>query len=396
MKNLVVGAGLTGAVIAERLAKQLNENVLVIDKKSFVGGSLYDYVDTKSGITIQKYGANVFHTDEKFIWDYLSNFTDWHYFYFEPKVLIQGQEATLPVNLNTLYNVFPEQFAKMLEDKLLTKFGYNSRVLISELAKNFDDDLKFLANYFYENIFKPFTMKQLGLSASDIPKCEDSPFPIYVSIDDRYYQDKYQAMPKDGWTRMIENILNDKKIKIKLNTDFTDINPQKFDRIFYTGSIDEYFDYKYGELSYRSLHIDLKEEDVEQYQSAPVCNVPFDFDFTRIIEYKLFGNKTSPKTILGFEYSENFVLGKNERSYPIRTQESQAIYEKYADEVKILDNVYFAGTFGDFKYYEADGKINRAFELINKIMMPNNDYKDFQENSIEIVEAEETELSQDE
>ncbi|MBR2526009.1 NAD(P)-binding protein [bacterium] len=369
MKNLVVGAGLTGAVIAERIASKLNEDVTVIEKASHVGGMHYDYIDKETGILVQPKHLNFLHTNNKFIWDYLSNFTKLQPLTFRPLVSIQGINATLPLCLLTLHEVFPEDFAKMLENKLISKFGYNKKITLADMHRNFDEDLKFLAEYFYENVFKPNTIKQWGISENSIPDCSDTYYPFDISMDDRYFKDKYQAIPTCGWTNMIENILKHKNIKLKLNTNFSDINPEKFDRIFYTGSIDEYFDYKHGELPYRSVRTELENNLTDL--NGQTFNYPYNFDFIRTNVYKkIIPNVTynTDKDIVGFEYIENFELGKNERFYPINNPQSIEIYQKYNDEAKTLPNVFFAGRLGEFKYYESDELVKRAFETVAKLI----------------------------
>ena len=243
MKNLVVGAGLTGAVIAERIATMLREEVTVIDKASHVGGMHYDYVDKDTNILVHAKHVNFLHTEHKFIWDYLSKFGKLAPVTFKPSVRIQGKNVSMPLCLCTIDELFPEDFAKMLTNKLIAKFGYNRQITLAEMYRNMDEDLKFLANYFYENVFKPYTVKQWGVDEDALPECEDTYYPFYISNDNRYYKEKYVAIPENGWTELIENILkNNKNIKLKLNTDFSDINPTKYDRIFFTGSIHEYFD----------------------------------------------------------------------------------------------------------------------------------------------------------
>lgn len=369
MKNLVVGAGLTGAVIAERLASKLNEDVTVIDKASHVGGMHYDYIDKETGILVQPRHLNFLHTNNKFIWDYMSNFTKLLPLTFRPLVSIQGINATLPLCLLTLHEVFPEDFAKMLENKLIAKFGYNKKITLADMHRNFDEDLKFLSEYFYENVFKPYTIKQWGISENDLPECSDTYYPFDISMDDRYFKDKYQATPSSGWTHTIENILKHKNIKLKLNTDFADVNIDKFDRIFYTGSIDEYFDYKHGELPYRSVRTEIEENLTDL--NGQTFNYPYSFDFIRVNVYrKVLPNTiyTSGKDIVGFEYIENFELGKNDRFYPINNPQSMEIYQKYLDDAKDLKNVFFAGRLGEFKYYESDELIKRAFETVARLI----------------------------
>ena len=371
MKNLVVGAGLTGAVIAERIATMLREDVVVVEKDSHIGGMHYDYVDKESGIVVQPLHTNFLHTNEKFIWDYLSKYTKFMPLTFRPAVEVQGFNISMPLCLDAL-DVFPEEFGNMLQNKLISKFGYNKQVTLAELHRNFDDDLKFLAEYFYQNVFKPYTIKLWGISENALPACEDTYFPFRISTDNRYYKEKYQSIPLNGWTDLINNILkSNKRIKVKLNTDFSEINPRKFDRIFYTGSIDEYFDYKFGELPYRSVKVDVREDYCTNGTDVGTYNYPDNFDFIRLNIYKnIQYNKiyTSNKEIVGFEYVENFELGKNERFYPINNSKSNEIYKKYTEEAKELSNVYFTGRLGEFKFYESDELVTRAFETVARLI----------------------------
>lgn len=378
MNNLVVGAGLTGAVIAERIASKLRENVTVIDRASHVGGMHYDYLDKDSGILVQPKHLNFLHTNSKFIWDYLSNFANLTPVTFRPLVQIQGFSATMPLCLLTLHEIFPEDFAKMLENKLIAKFGYNKKITLAEMHRNFDDDLKFLSEYFYENVFKPYTIKQWGLSEESLPDCADTYYPFFISLDDRYFKEKYQAVPVCGWTNMIENILKHKNIKLKLNTDFSEINVAKYDRIFFTGSIDEYFDYKHGELPYRSVRVELN-ENLTDFGKIATYNYPYDYDFIRANVYKnvmpnnIYSNN---KDIVGFEYIEDFELGKNERFYPVNNELSQSIYRQYLEESENLHNIFFAGRLGEFKYYESDELITRAFETVARLMINNDNIEE--------------------
>lgn len=374
MKNLVVGAGLTGAIIAERIATMLREEVVVIDKASHVGGMHYDYVDKDSNILVHARHINYLHTEDKYIWDYLSKFTKLSPVTFRPAVSIQGKNVDMPLCLNTIGQLFPEDFAKTLTNKLIAKFGYNRQITLAEMYRKMDEDLKFLSNYFYENVFKPYTMKQWGIEEDALPECADTYYPFYISTDNRYYKEKYVAMPENGWTNLIENILkSNKNIKLKLNTEFSDINPAKFDRIFYTGSIDEYFDYKHGELPYRSVRMEL-ENNIVPEDYCGTYNYPYEYDFIRtnffahITPDRIY-NKN--KEIAGFEYIEEFELGKNERFYPLNNVVSNEIFAKYLEDASKLENVYFAGRLGEFKYYESDELVRRAFEIVASLVNKN-------------------------
>ena len=363
IKNLIVGAGISGAVVARKIAEELDETVLVIDRKDHIAGNIYDYRDSKTGITIHKYGPHIFHTNIKEVWDFLSRFTEWHYFYLKPNAVIEGNSVTLPFNLTTLYEVFSSKMAERIEEKLISKYGYGVKVPILDLKNNEDEDLKFLADYVYEHVFKNYTMKQWGLKPEEIDPSVTARVPVFISHDNRYFQDKYQGIPLNGYTKMVEKILDHPNIKVKLNTDYKDINGD-FERIIYTGAIDEFFGYKYGELPYRSLVFDVRTINKEYFQKAVVTNYPNEYDFTRITEHKYFLDEKSEKTVISIEYPQVFENGKNERYYPISNPDNQALYEKYkAEQPK---NVYFIGRLGDYKYYNMDLAIDRALNFFKE------------------------------
>lgn len=363
-KNLVVGAGFSGATIANLLATVLDEEVIVIDKKDHIAGNCFDYRD-KNGIMMHKYGPHIFHTNSEKVWKFLNKFTSFNTYMHEVVGLIDGIEAYIPFNFNTLYQVFPPLMAQRLEEKLLKAFKYNTKVPILEFQNQDDDDLKFLADYVYEKIFLNYTMKQWGKTPDEIDKGVTARVPVYLSRDNRYFQDKYQGIPINGYTKVIQNMLAHKNITLKLNTEFT--STEGFDRIFYTGSIDEFFHYKFGTLPYRSVNFKLEEYDMEFYQSHVTVNYPCNYDFTRLHEYKHFLKDKSEKTVIAKEYSEDFELGKNERFYPIASVENAELYNKYLEEADKLGDIYFLGRLGDYKYYNMDAAIERALNLFEQI-----------------------------
>ncbi len=368
VKNLVVGCGLSGVVLAERIASQLNEEVLVIDKRDHIGGNVYDYPDSETGITVHKYGPHVFHTNSKKVWDYLSQFTEWHRFMYRVKAVIDGKEVNIPFNLDSLHKVFPASLANKLEIKLIEKFGFNKKVPILELRQSNDADLEFLAQYVYEKVFLGYTIKQWGVKPEDLDPSVSARVPVYISRDDRYFQDKYQAIPQDGYTTMVKNILNNPLIQVELNTDYNDVKDQiQAERVFFTGAIDEYFGYEFGRLPYRSLDIVFRKHNCEYLQSGPQINYPENYDYTRSVEYKYYLDEKSNKTIVSYEYSCPFVDGQNERYYPIPDSENQDLYNKYANRAKDLTNVYFVGRLGDYKYYNMDQTVLRALELYEQL-----------------------------
>lgn len=362
--NLIVGAGFSGVTLANLIASKLNEKVLVIDKKNHIAGNSFDYFD--DNICVHKYGSHIFHTNNEKVWDFISEFTDFNTYMHKVVALIDGTETTIPFNINTLYDVFPESLAKRLEEKLLKQFEYNTKVPILEFQKQDDNDLKFLAEYVYEKVFLHYTTKQWGVDPKEVDGAVTARVPVYISCDDRYFQDKYQGIPLQGYTQTIQNMLNHPNIEVKLDTDYKS-HTNSFKRVFYTGSIDEFFNYKFGTLPYRSVNFKLEKYDREFYQCNSVVNYPCNYDYTRIHEYKHYLTDTSDKTIIAKEYSEAFELDKNERFYPIQSEENQALYEKYLNASKEFENIYFLGRLGDYKYYDMDKAILRAIELFEEI-----------------------------
>lgn len=361
--NLVVGCGLSGAVLARLLADSGNK-VLIIDKKNHIAGNIYDYVD-ENGICIHKYGSHIFHTSNEKVWRFLNRFTSFNTYMHRVIALIDGIETFIPFNFNTLYDLFPQSLANCLETKLLEKFEYNKKVPILEFQKQDDEDLKFLANYVYEKVFLHYTAKQWGKNPNEIDSAVTARVPVYISKDTRYFQDKYQGIPLNGYTEMVKNILNHPNIEIKLNTPYSKDIANKAKRIFYTGSIDEFFNFKYGELPYRSVNFKFETYNREFYQSNAVVNYPCNYDFTRIHEYKYYLQDKSSKTVIAKEYSESYKRGENEPYYPIVNEENKTLYEKYKKEIP--QNVFFLGRLGDYKYYDMDKAVQRAIDLFEEI-----------------------------
>lgn len=369
--NIIVGSGFSGSTMARLIAEKLGEKVVVVDKKDHIAGNSYDYRD-ENGIMIHKYGSHIFHTNNEKVWSFLKQFTDFNTYMHEVVGILDGIEAQIPFNFTTLYQIFPETLAKRLEEKLLKKFEYNKKVPILEFQKQDDEDLKFLAEYVYEKIFLNYTTKQWGVSPKDVDGAVTARVPVYLSKDNRYFQDKYQGIPLEGYTKVVEKMLDHPNIEIVLNKDFAEFKKENSDllknaRIFYTGSIDEFFDYKFGKLPYRSVNFKFETHNREFYQTHACINYPNNYDFTRIHEYKHYLNDKSEKTVIAKEYSEFFELGKNERYYPIASEENAKLYQKYLDEAKNLKDVYFFGRLGDYKYYNMDLAVARAIELFEEV-----------------------------
>lgn len=367
VKNLVVGCGLSGAIVAEQIATRLNEEVLILDRRDHIGGNVYDYKD--SGITVHKYGPHVFHTNDSHVWKYLSDFTEWHRFMYKVKAYIDGNEVPLPFNLNSLYQLFSPNMASRLENSLIQAYGYNSRIPILELQRAKDSNLNFLADFVYRKVFLGYTSKQWSVKPEELDFSVSARVPVVVSRDDRYFNDKYQGIPINGYTEMVANIIDHPNIKVELGTDYLKIKEEiTADRIFYTGAIDEYFDYCYGRLPYRSLDIRFMRFEKEYFQSAAQINFPDNFDYTRSVEYKHYLNEKSSSTIVSFEFPEPFQIGKNERFYPIPNVENDVLFQRYKRLSFEEGGVVFLGRLGDYKYYNMDQVVKNALNLISPLV----------------------------
>jgi UDP-galactopyranose mutase len=364
-KISIVGAGITGITLAEKFAS-LGNKAWLIEKRNHIGGNCYDF-ENKDGILIHKYGPHIFHTSYQDVWNYFSKFTNWINYKHKVLGFIDEKFAPIPFNLNTLYKLLSQKKAKILEKKLLDKFGYNKKISILDLKKIKDKDLKFLAYFVYEKIFLYYTEKQWSLKPEEINPEVTGRVPIITSQDNRYFQDKYQGIPKKGYTKMFEKMLNNKNIKILLKTDFKKIKEKiGYDLLFYTGPIDEFFDYKFGKLSYRCLKINFQTLNQENFQPSAVVNYPsLDYPFTRITEFKKLTQQKHKKTIIGKEFPGN----KGFSSWPVLNKKNIKIFNKYwqlAENLK-KKNIYFVGRLAEYKYYDMDDAVKNALSLFDKI-----------------------------
>ncbi len=363
MKILVVGSGISGATIARGLAAN-NHEITVIDKNDHIGGNCYDYFD-ENGIDIHLHGTHIFHTDDKKVWNFLSQFTQWYPYMHKVLALVDGQLVPIPFNLNSIEQIFPPVLANRLIDKLLSHFTFNTKVPILKLMQTGDEDLLFLAEFIYEKVFLRYTLKQWGLRPEELDPSVTARVPVSVSRDNRYFQNIYQGVPLHGYTEMINRMLDHENICICLQTPYDQRMYNKYDRIYYTGPIDEFFSYKFGELPYRSLKFDFLSFDRPYFQCNSVINYPYNYDFTRIGEYKYFLGTISNKTVVSYEYPQNFLKGQNERYYPIPSNANQDLYCRYLKEAKQYTNkVTFLGRLGDYKYYDMDRAVSRALDVL--------------------------------
>ena len=365
---VVVGSGISGAAIANLISNDDENQVTVIDSSNHIAGNCYDYRD-ENGIMIHKYGSHIFHTSNKEVWDYLSSFTSFKVYFHRVLAVIEGNEVPIPFNYNSIRQCFPETLAERIEKKLVDSYEYGSKIPIRDFMDQDDEDLRFLAEYVYNNVFVNYTSKQWGKNPKELDGAVTARVPVFLSRDNRYFQDRYQGIPSDGYTKMIEKLLDRPNITVRLNTCFKDVDDiGSYDKIFYTGPIDELMDYDLGQLPYRSERFVLETHETDCYQPVSVVNYPNNYEFTRIHEYKHYLGDKSDRTVIAKEYPEEFVIGKNERYYPVPSDENNELYGRYLDEAKSrYPNMCFLGRLGDYKYYDMDKAVARALEVYKEV-----------------------------
>lgn len=364
--------------MAERIANILKKEVLIIEKRDHIGGNCYDCYD-KNGILIHKYGPHIFHTNFRRVWEYLSQFTKWNN--YEHKVLgeIDGKKVPIPFNLITLREFFPKIVSDNLETKLINKYGLNNKISILELRQSEDKDLKFLSDIIYQKIFLNYTKKQWGLKPEDLDSSVTERVPVFISKDNRYFQDEYQGIPFDGYHQMFKNMLDNPNIKIMLNTDFKELieiknneiffNDKKFNgKLIFTGSIDELFNYCYGELPYRSLNFIFETINKNYFQEVATINFPNNHKYTRITEFKHLTLQKTNKTTIVKEYPKNYKIKKDIPYYPIPKKSFEDIYKKYLNKSKKISNLILVGRLADYKYYNMDMVVYVTLEKFKELL----------------------------
>ena len=361
MKFLIIGAGFAGAVTARELA-EAGHKVLVIDRRDHIAGNAFDVKD-EYRILIHQYGPHIFHTNSERIFNYLSQFTQWRPYEHRVRGVVNGQEYPFPINRDTLNQLYDldlseeqaaEYFEKVREPK--------EKVLTSE-----DVVLNSVGRDLYEKFFLNYTKKQWGLEPSQLKAGVAARIPTRTNTDDRYFTDTYQAMPLHGYTAMFENMLNHPNITVKLSTDYKDLLVQgvEYDHLIYTGCIDEFYDYKFGKLPYRSLRFEHQHlENTEQYQSVGTINYPNDFEFTRITESKHLTGQQHPATSIVREYP----TAEGDPYYPIPRDENEALFKKYKSLADCEKNVTFVGRLAEYRYYNMDQVVGAALNAVDKIL----------------------------
>jgi len=357
---LIVGAGFAGSVMAERLAADGGKKVLIIDKRPHIGGNAYDHYD-ESGLLVHKYGPHIFHTNSKDVFDYLSRFTEWRPYQHRVQAWVDGQLLPIPINLETVNRMYGLKltafelnafFQSLAEPRPAVRTSED--VIVSKVGREL-----------YEKFFRNYTRKQWGLDPSELDATVTSRVPVRTNMDDRYFTDTYQAMPKHGMTRMFERMLAHPNIKILLNADYREVRQTiPHAELIYTGPVDEYFDYRYGKLPYRSLEFRFETFNKEWLQPVAVINYPNDNPYTRVTEFKHLTGQEHHKTTLVYEYPK----ASGDPYYPIPRSENSELYRKYQMLAAATPDVHFVGRLATYKYYNMDQVVAQALTLYAKLM----------------------------
>lgn len=359
-KNVVIGAGFSGAVIARCIAEEKNEEVLIVEKRNHIAGNAFDHYN-EQGILIHKYGPHIFHTNNKIAWDWLSRFTEWNLYQHRVYSYIDGMEIPMPISVETINKLYNYSLNCDEIKEWLCRQSYK----VEELNNSEDFILSKVGKDIYEKFFRNYTYKQWGVYPDKLDPSVISRIPIRLNRDTRYFSDKYQGIPKYGYTEMFNNILNHRNIHILLNTEWSEVRDKlRYDRLFYSGPVDEFFKYKYGKLGYRSVRFEYKVfYNTEFYQKVGTVNYPNDYDFTRITEYKHLTGQKCNGTVIALEYP----MVEGEPYYPIPREENNNIYNMYLSEAKTLNNVYFIGRLGSYRYLNMDQVVEQSLVIKNQI-----------------------------
>lgn len=357
---LIVGAGLAGSVLAERLASKANKKILLIDKRNHIGGNTFDYYNS-DGILVHKYGPHIFHTNSKEVFEYLGQFTEWRPYEHHVMASVDGQLVPIPINQNTvnaLYglNLSQEQVQEFFNSKAEKK----DQVLTSE-----DVVVNAVGRELYEKFFKHYTTKQWALDPSELDASVTARVPTRTNKDNRYFTDSYQAMPLHGYTNMFQRLLDHPNINIMLNSDYKDLVKEiDFKTLIYSGPIDAYFDFCFGKLPYRSINFKSQTLDCENYQPTGTINYPMSQAYTRITEFKHLTGQKHDKTSIVFEYP----TAEGDPYYPIPRKENMELYNQYKTLAASEPNTFFTGRLGTYKYYNMDQVVAQSLTLFKKIM----------------------------
>jgi UDP-galactopyranose mutase len=358
---LIVGAGFAGSVLAERLASQNGARVLLIDRRPHIGGNAYDELNS-DGILYHKYGPHIFHTNSDQVVDYLSQFTEWRPYEHRVLAVVRDQQVPIPINRTTLNELFG---LDLKTDEEAADYLASRAEPVADIQTSEDVVVNAVGRELYELFFQGYTRKQWGLDPSELDKSVTSRIPTRTNTDDRYFTDKFQAMPKDGYTKMFERMLDHPLIEVRTGVDFRDVRDEvDFDHLIFTGPIDEYFDHRFGKLPYRSLKFDHQTLEQDRYQPVGTVNYPSpDVPYTRISEYKHLTGQEAPLTTITYEYPS----AEGDPYYPIPREENQALFKKYEALADETEGVTFVGRLATYRYYNMDQIVGQALATFRRM-----------------------------
>jgi UDP-galactopyranose mutase len=356
---LVVGAGFAGSVIAERLASQRDDRVLLVDRRPHVGGNAFDCYD-EAGVLIHQYGPHIFHTNALGVFNYLSQFTDWRPYEHRVLAEVDGIQVPIPINLTTVNRLYGLSLnSNELQDWLAIRAEPIADIRTAE-----DVVLNAVGRELYEKIFRGYTVKQWGVEPSQLDKSVTARVPTRTNTDDRYFSDKYQYMPNLGYTKMFERMLDHPNIEIMLDTDYREIEQSaRYRRVIFTGPIDEFFDYRYGPLPYRSLSFHHVTLDKAWHQPVAVVNYPQTNAYTRVTEYKHLTGQRHPKTSISYEFPSD----AGDPYYPIPRPGNAELFKRYESLARWTENVWFVGRLATYRYYNMDQVVAQALATFRRI-----------------------------
>lgn len=356
---LVVGAGYAGSVLAERLASRLGQRVLVVDRRPHIAGNAYDHYDA-AGILVHKYGPHIFHTNSREVFEYLSQFTEWRAYEHRVLASVGGTLLPFPINLDTVNMLYglnltalelEEYFASVAEP--CERIRTSEDVVVSKVGRDL-----------YLKFFRGYTRKFWDLDPSELDAAVAARVPARINRDDRYFTDTYQAMPLQGYTRMFERMLDHPNIKVLLNADYREIEGfVPYDRMVYTGPIDEYFDYRYGKLPYRSIEFRFETHDLPVFQPGPVLNYPNEHPYTRVTEFKYLTGQEHAKTTIVYEHPQ----AEGDPYYPVPRPENAETYKQYKALADANSDVVFVGRLATYKYYNMDQVVAQALAVFKRL-----------------------------
>ncbi|MCH5462500.1 UDP-galactopyranose mutase [Lactobacillus sp. LC28-10] len=365
MKYLIVGSGIFGSVFANEAAKR-GQNITVIERRKHIGGNIY--TESIDNIQVHRYGAHIFHTSNKKIWEYITRFAEFNRYTNSPVANFKGEIYNMPFNMNT----FNKMWGVVTPQQAKEKIDHQRQEMAGKTPANLEEQaISLIGRDIYEKLVKGYTEKQWGQKASDLPAFIIRRLPVRLTYDNNYFNDTYQGIPIGGYTQIIEKMLDNKLIDVHTGVDFFDKKDEylkQYDKVIFTGMIDKFFDYQLGELQYRSLRFETEELDVDNYQGNAVVNyTDAETPYTRVIEHKHFefGKGDKGKTIITREYPKDWKRG-DEPYYPVNNTKNNALYKQYQELAKSVPNVVFGGRLGQYRYYNMDQTIMAALKVVSK------------------------------